>query len=100
MEAAMTMSRADAVRTCRPRLKERGLSRFAAMPTATSSARSPACWRRTGLKPSASGPHWPALLRATLSSKGNIVAALRRSPLVGADLDLGSERVAGRDVDL
>lgn len=32
--------------------------------------------------------------------KGGILAALRRSPLVGADLDLSREREEGREVDL
>ena len=32
--------------------------------------------------------------------KGGILAALRRSPLVGADLDLPRSREAGRKVDL
>lgn len=32
--------------------------------------------------------------------KGGILAALRRSPLVGADLDLTRSREAGRKVDL
>ena len=31
---------------------------------------------------------------------GGILAALRRSPLVGADLDLSRERIDGRRVDL
>jgi hypothetical protein len=31
---------------------------------------------------------------------GNILAALRRSPLVGADLDLSRPREDGRKVDL
>jgi hypothetical protein len=34
------------------------------------------------------------------SKKGGILAALRRSPLVGADLDLTRSREAGRDIDL
>jgi hypothetical protein len=34
------------------------------------------------------------------SKKGGILAALRRSPLVGADLDLTRSRGAGRKVDL
>jgi hypothetical protein len=33
-------------------------------------------------------------------TKGGIVAALRRSPLVEADLDLDRSREAGRKVDL
>src|SRR3954470_21311479 len=32
--------------------------------------------------------------------RGGILAALRRSPLVGADLDLARSREAGRKVDL
>jgi hypothetical protein len=32
--------------------------------------------------------------------KGGILAALRRSPLVGADLKLARSRQAGRKVDL
>ena len=34
------------------------------------------------------------------SKPGRILAALRRSPLVGADLDLSRSRVEGRRVDL
>ena len=33
-------------------------------------------------------------------SKGGVLAALRRSPLVGADLDLARSHEAGRKVDL
>jgi hypothetical protein len=47
-------------------------------------------------------------LRATVSksvggeppSKGGILAALRRSPLVGADLDLTRSREEGREVEI
>ena len=47
-------------------------------------------------------------LRATVSKsiagepprKGGILAALRRSPLVGADIDLTRPREEGRNVDL
>lgn len=49
-----------------------------------------------------------ASIRATLSRtisgepprKGGILAALRRSPLVGADLDTARPRLTGRKVDL
>lgn len=45
-----------------------------------------------------------AVLRETivneLPKKGGIVAALRRSPLVGAELDLDRVRETGRDVDI
>ena len=47
-------------------------------------------------------------IRATISQtmsaeppkKGGFLAALRRSPMVGADLDLIREREAGRKIDL
>jgi hypothetical protein len=32
--------------------------------------------------------------------KGGILAALRRSPLVGADLDIARHREEGREIDL
>jgi hypothetical protein len=32
--------------------------------------------------------------------RGGVLAALRRSPLVGADLDLAREAATGRDIDL
>ena len=49
-----------------------------------------------------------ALLRSTITqsiageppSRGGILAALRRSPLVGADLDLSRPREEGRKVEL
>jgi hypothetical protein len=103
MEAAMTISRARAIQTYRSRLKERGLSRFEVLgrdgdrELIRSLARMLAEEGREAQR-----------LRAILAraasgnppSKGGIVASLCRSPLVGADLDLGRERVAGRDVDL
>lgn len=39
-------------------------------------------------------------LAAEMPRKGGIVAALRRSPLVGADLDLTREEITDRDVPL
>ncbi len=41
-----------------------------------------------------------ALVGAPPPSTGGILAALRASPLVGADLDVERERTAGRVVDL
>jgi len=44
-----------------------------------------------------------AVLHQTIAgeppSKGGILAALRRSPLVGADLDLARSHEAGRKID-
>lgn len=39
-------------------------------------------------------------LSTEMPKKGGILAALRRSPLVGADLDLTREEIADRDVPL
>ena len=41
-----------------------------------------------------------ALVSAEPPRPGGILAALRRSPLVGADLDLARPREKGREVDL
>jgi hypothetical protein len=39
-------------------------------------------------------------IQAQPLNKGGILAALRRSPLVGADLNLARPRINGRKVDL
>ena len=98
----MTMSRADAVRTYRSRLKERGLSRFEVLGRHADRE-----LIRSLARMLAEDGHEAQRLRTALaraasgnpSSKGGIVAAVRRSPLVGADLDLSRERSEGRDVD-
>ena len=41
-----------------------------------------------------------ARTRASKPRKGGLLAALRRSPLVGLDLDVGREMVDGRDIAL
>jgi hypothetical protein len=54
--------------------------------------------RQKKILPSRRGP---SAKRATRpSKKGGILAALRRSPLVGIDLNLARPREAGRKVDL
>lgn len=99
----MSTAQTRAIQTYRLRLKERGLSRFEVLgrdgdrDLIRSLARlladdGPEAHRlRASLARAASGAK-PAT--------GGIVAALRRSPLVGADLDLSRERNEGRDVDL
>lgn len=44
--------------------------------------------------------HIRTQINEALDGKGGIVAALLRSPLVGADLDLTRDRVPPRDIDL
>ena len=41
-----------------------------------------------------------ALVADNSPTRGGIFAALRRSPLVGADLDLSRSRIEGRNIDL
>lgn len=99
----MSSSQKRAIQTYRKRLRERGLARFEVLGRAAdrdlirSLAR---CLAEDG--PDASRMR-AAMSRAVAGEppgKGGILAALRRSPLVGADLDLTRSREDGRDVDL
>jgi hypothetical protein len=99
----VTTSQTRAIQTYRSRLKERGLSRFEvlgrdgdrelirALARLLADDGPDARRLRAALAHAASG---------TGPATGGIVAALRRSPLDGADLDLSRERNEGRDVDL
>ena len=92
-----------AVATYRSRLARRGIVRFELQ--ALESDRE--LIRALARKLADEGPK-ARLLRQTVRravegeqrGTGGIVAALRRSPLVGADLDLGRPREEGRRVDL
>lgn len=96
-------SQQRALRNYRARLGERGLVRFEVLGRSADRALVRALARRLA----DDGPE-AATLRATVSGaitgessrKGGILAALRRSPLVGADLNLTRPRVAERDIDL
>jgi hypothetical protein len=103
VEGVVTTSQTRAIQTYRSRLKERGLSRFEvlgrdgdrelirALARLLADDGPDARRLRAALAHAASGTG-PA-------TGGIIVAALRRSPLVGADLDLSRERNEGRDID-
>jgi hypothetical protein len=92
-----------AIRSYRTRLGDRGLARFEVLGRDTdrdlirSIARTlaedtpEALALRTSVSKALAGE--PA-------SKGGILAALRRSPLVGADIELTRPREAGREIDL
>jgi hypothetical protein len=101
METAMTMSRAGGARTCRLRLKERGLSRFEVLGRHADRE----LIRSLARMLAEDGPEAQRLGAALACAvcdapprTSGIVAALRRSPLVGANLDLGREHRGGRDV--
>lgn len=98
----MTASQKRAVRNFRARLTQRGLKRFEVL--GLESDRD--LVRNLARRLAEGGPDAPHL-RATVASalggepprKGGVLAALRRSPLVGADLDLARPRDEGRKVE-
>lgn len=95
----MSHSQRRATQDYRSRLEERGLVRFEVLGRQTDRALIRSLARRL-----AEATPEAAELRATVSKsisgepprKGGILAALRRSPLVGADLDLVRPREDGR----
>lgn len=99
----MGNSQKRAVETYRSRLGERGLARFEVLGRDADRDLIRSLARRL----SQDTPE-AAKLRSTVSKSlagespksGGILAALRRSPLVGADLDLSRSREKGRKTDL
>lgn len=99
----MGSSQKRAIQNYRSRLSERGLARFEVL--ARDGDRE--LIRSLARRLAEDGPD-ASRLRAAVSQtiggeppkKGGILAALRRSPLVGADLDLVRVRESGRDVEI
>lgn len=99
----MGSSQTRAIQTYRTRLKARGLARFEVLGRDADRDLIRSLARRL-----AEGGLDAARLRVAVTQmisgspprKGGILAALRRSPLVGADLDLSRERVEGRDIEI
>ncbi len=92
-----------AIQNYRARLTQRGLTRFEIM--ALESDRE--LIRRLARRLAEEGPEAEKVRSAVKTAvagkppkPGNILAALRRSPLVGADLDLSRAREKGRKVNL
>ena len=98
-----TPSQKHALQNYRRRLSERGMARFEVLGLDADRELIRALARRL-----ARGDAEAARLRAEVARsiagepprRGGILAALRRSPLVGADLDVTRETVPGRDIDL
>jgi hypothetical protein len=98
---AVGSSQKRAIQNYRSRLGERGLARFEVLGRDADRALIRSLARRLA----EDGPE-ASRLRAAVSQtiageppkKGGILAALRRSPLVGADLDLTRPREQGRKV--
>ena len=99
----MHSSQKRAIQSYRARLGNRGLARFEVLGRATDRALIRLLARRLAEE----GPD-AQRLRAAVSQtlegepakRGGILAALRRSPLVGVDLKLTRKRIGGRKVDL
>ena len=92
-----------AVQNYRIRLGDRGLARFEVVGRDDDKV----LIRSLARQLSEDGPEADRLRKVVSQSlsgsppgRGGIVAALRRSPLVGADLDLERPRVEAREVDL
>ncbi|HTP92634.1 MAG TPA: hypothetical protein VMJ52_12910 [Xanthobacteraceae bacterium] len=99
----MGSSQKRAIQNYRSRLSKRGLARFEVLGLKSDRDLIRSLARRLAER----GPE-SARIRATVNRtvsggappKGGILAALRRSPLVGADLDLNRTREEGRKVDI
>jgi len=99
----MSSSQKRAIQNYRSRLSERGLSRFEVLGRDEDRDLIRSLARRL-----ADNTPVATALRATVSrsisgeppATGGILAALTRSPLVGADLDLDRPREEGREVDI
>lgn len=99
----MGHSQRRAIKSYRSRLTQRGLARFEVLGRATDRD----LIRSLARQLSEDGPD-AVRLRAAVDQaiagepprKGGILAALRRSPLVGSDLDLARDYNAGRESDL
>ena len=96
-------SQTRALQNYRKRLASRGMTRFEVLGLSKDRE-----LIRSLAKRLAEDSHEAAEIRTALhckvaeqpQKKGSIVAALRNSPLVGADLDLTRQKTSGRRVDL
>lgn len=99
----MDSSQKRAIRNYRSRLSERGLARFEVLGL----DRDRDLIRSLARRLADNGPD-AARIRVTVNQTisgeppktGGILAALRRSPLVSADIDLSRPRIEGRKIDL
>jgi hypothetical protein len=92
-----------AIKNYRNRLTERGIARFEVLGLDTDRD----LIRSLAKRLAGGGPEADRIrsivsrsIAGPLPTKGGVLAALRRSPLVGADLDLARPHEAGRKVDL
>jgi hypothetical protein len=91
-----------ALKNYRKRLTQRGLARFEVLGLDTDRELIRSLAKRLADDGPDAGPVRATIRRAVCAEepkKGGILAALRRSPLVGADLDLRRPKIAGRRID-
>jgi outer membrane protein TolC len=97
------MSQKRALKNYRKRLNERGMARFEVLGLDADRELIRSLARQLA-ENGADATRIRATMRRTISGeppkKGGILAALRRSPLVGADLDVSRPVTHGRKVDL
>jgi hypothetical protein len=99
----MSDSQKRAIQNYRSGLSARGLARFEVLGLKTDRDLIRSLARRL-VDAGPEGVRIRATVNQTISGEppktGGILAALRRSPLVGADLDLKRSRIKGRKIDL
>ncbi|SDE50567.1 hypothetical protein SAMN04487779_104510 [Belnapia rosea] len=97
-------SQKRAIEEHRRRLTERGLGRFEVRGLEVDKDLIRSIARRLAANDDAASALRAELARRIVGAEpprlGNVLAALRRSPLVGADLDLAREETLGRDPGL
>jgi len=99
----MTSSQTRAIQNYRSRLSDRGLARFEVLGRDADRD----LIRMLARRLAENGPE-SAKLRAAVNDaingeppkKGGILAALRRSPLVGANVEISRQREEGREIDI
>lgn len=99
----MSNAQKRAIRNYRARLGKRGLTRFEVLGLEADRELIRSLARRLAEAGPDSGRLRAAVsqtLSGELPKKGGILAALRGSPLVGADLDVSRSREPGRNVDI
>jgi hypothetical protein len=102
-EAIIGKAQRRAIRKYRSRLGERGLARFEVLGRDTDRDLVRSIARRLAEDDAAASRLRAAVtssMAGELPRKGGILAALRRSPLVGTDLDLTRAREEGRKVEI
>jgi hypothetical protein len=96
------MAQKRAIKNYRSRLRKRGVARFEVLGLESDRDLIRALAKKLAQDDQEANRIRSEVMRTVCaaSSKGGILAALRRSPLVGADLIMERPAVAGRKVDL